>query len=1524
MYRFIPPERFPEQGIDPEDVPIGTLAAEDHPPFLPDRFGGNAYGLGFAEQMALGPGESEFLESLDLADTRQVAVHYRHINDILKRLGLLIRYAASGRPFYLIPRQFVAHFMVEIQALADEIVAFLKDLLSRRLRETMLVGLAATDSDLLLPEIQRRMPHLQFTVIDGLEGLTAERRPLEALVVVGDPSLFALNDLAAMGRDPEVNPESRESYGRFVAGRLYDLLSEDGELILLGEHPLVQSEQSIRVRFRKPEEHKRFLLYSHVFRTSRRPGSASGEELEVAEGDFHAFLMGLGIYHETVEGLLGGRELGQLDPEDIDLLDYQDLPLPWGSAQELLASWQRWLDPFFQGLRLDPCLPEVQKKEWEERYEVQGGLPPTLVIYQGRRRRPPVNLARLESHESLRQLAGCRRELLASYKDSFSYLNQVLKVLEDVRQGAFTALPGLELSRLKKPFEGGRQHPQFKYVLKLMAMAPLLRDMENWLNPWHILGARTPVLGNLEKLSLLGVEEGCLNQLYLVVLGHSTMARVTFGKLPETSLAPLTDLSSYRDLDEAVTVVRLYRLLSVAEAAAAAPYGRLTPWQVEELFSLYDQAIRVVTDPEMTWGGVLESDISQMGGGQAKAIRKMLKLFDLFDHLLDWPHLESAGPRLKEAMADFDQHKLSRVQMVIDLLRQIKRFVERFYAADSTARPYFFRALLSSELHGTGRLLASLGTEAGFTLLWICVHTSEKKLMNFNRLVQADTERELAGRMDKLRRALLDLRPRDLEPEWLGRLKRDLSRGRETYIHDSGLYLTLDPHTFALTPRFLDVSQELATLEADLEFTQGRSLHEVPDQRLRAIDNRIHEVGRFLLAQGERPTPALAERLQRFQTLERRQKAYLLAQVFHLPAFAANLQRLFKNCPSFTEKLLAQPVGHTLSELRLAAACKLSALYLRRIEQFQDMDLSHDLALQEFGPTAAGIVGISRPQFQGLNASLNQLVERRAWLGRILMLAVLLFQEENWARNAAKTTPPLARELVLSKKHLEDLDFLLNHHDAFRQILEGESCLAAGLTPLVNRQDPPLVEALFLLAVILAAARREGHLSEDYLERFLGLLKLIRNLALKGKSAQEAQEEHILGFARQHLAFQHYQDIQNGEAPTASLRHLLDTTRLPEGPEGEECLAAGRRLAGLDRLLKLRGLLMVTALDILMLEHRVPVPYIYRLKNLRSMGLTHYERDLYEGRRLYRGLLRLPQAVQDQLMESLSDEAQPVRLLGFGQAAELLTYANQIRLLLLGLAAGRRLHQEDPGGPVTVSFSPLARVIERKFELVNEAVGGISSRSLVDHTAIVSRLQKASHGLMLRLDPAARTASVDIQDPATLDRKIEAVRRANSLEKLKRIYHRELSQLNLTASRSLDYQERLEAAFQENAARLSEVMMERSRQAMAAEEDLKKLETIFQRAWQEGLDLPLSPDRQESLRDLFEMNVERIRTRRLYEINRRLLELNRREDLDRLWAETRTDLSRDRRLLGKDFLLLVARRFDRRERELSRLHTPAL
>ena len=1522
LYSFIASESFANLGIDPADVPLGTYPAEDHPPFLPNQFGGNAYGLGFYEQGVLSRPESELLESLDFGDPEAVAQNHKLVNDLFKRLGLLIRYSSKGKPYYLIPRQYVAHYLVEIQAKTEEISTLLGRLLPKRMREDLKVALLARESELLMPELRGRMPDAEFIEIDSLEGLTNPQDKFDAVVVAADPFDFAASQLKASGRPAPANRQEREALGYFISGLLFDLVAEGGEVLFVCDSPLEPQRNSLKVGFKLLSEYKRFLLFSHLYRTRKHYKSGPDQELVINRYDFNAFLSGLGILHETVDGFLGGASLAAVEPSGIDGLPYQNLPLPRGSSTALMKRWKRWLSPYFELTRLDTILPDMQRRQWQEQFDIEGDFAPTMVVCHGLRRRPAVSQASLESTNEIKLLSGCAPSLLADYKDSFEYVLEVIGILQQVRQSSYEKMPGLELSRLKKPFENKRCPPQLKDVLGLMAQHKRLKHLESRLNPAGVLGQRTPVLANLEKLSLLGLTPESLRQLYLIVVGHSTMTRVTFGKLPEESLTPLTELSRFEDVDQAVELLRVYRLMSVVEAAAAAG-ERLRNEQVAELFSLYDDAIRVVTSKGLTWQELLADQITRLGGVQAKAIHKMLKLFDLFEFMESWERLVLAGGRQKEALADYDSRKLARIQSVVDLISQLKKFVSRHYPGSSTARPYFFRVLLSCEFHGTGRLFPGLGTAAGVILLWICVHTSRNRLINFNTLIDLDDPMEVERRVDKLCAALLELTPEKLSPTWLNGLLQTMDQKGEAYLYGSGLYLNEDPTNRALTPRFIDPDFQLDRLEKELEQCEGLPLSEAPQSRLRAMDGTANSMGRYLgaLARdthlGRGILAALPGLAERYASLTRRMEEYLLSQLFVLKSFSANLQRLSRHCPNLVSRLLMKDRDEEQASQRSAAAQKLTAIYTRSLEQFQDMFVSHEAAQAEFGPTATGIVGLSYLQFGELTQSLKKIIAQDPRMESLMMMAVLLYQRRvNPAHGELVASQRLERGFKLSGNMRQSLQFLLDNVDTYWRIISGEDCLVS-LDDLLVRKDPLLLEALFILAVIHIAVRREGIMSEDLFNRLIELQQMIRKLTQSGSGARKAYRRRIVKHAKDYQAFLKYRDLEPGQLPPASLRYLMDTMELPSKERGS-LLERGRQEAGLLRLIRLRELYFISPLDLHMLEYDLPAAFIYNHKGLRSLGRTHFERDLYEGLRTYRGLMRLESEQQEFLLNSLADTELPLRLAGYSQACRRLTYSNQILVLLLGVSAARRLELK-PGPVRTVSFWPLAGVIERRFELINQAVSELKSEELLNKPQTLQKLFRRRDGLTLRYKPQNRTISVGIGEPEEFDRELEGMHRAGDAKELKRIYHGELRKLRLTSYSTLDYQQRLEEVFQARMDELGRQMLDRVREDMAGINAISRLLELYDEAWEEGLELPLAPNRQQSLRDLLEMNLERVRADFLQEMVARLEQTDSLPLLEQFWNQIRDILRLNRDYFGKDFDLIVAERFDAKARELDPL-----
>jgi len=96
-FKFINPDDFDALGIDPAYVPIGTYVSFKHPSQLRSRFGGNAYGVGlFEDYDRLKPKEIRQLHAISLENPEDIRVYYKELNEIYRKMGLLIRFSSLG------------------------------------------------------------------------------------------------------------------------------------------------------------------------------------------------------------------------------------------------------------------------------------------------------------------------------------------------------------------------------------------------------------------------------------------------------------------------------------------------------------------------------------------------------------------------------------------------------------------------------------------------------------------------------------------------------------------------------------------------------------------------------------------------------------------------------------------------------------------------------------------------------------------------------------------------------------------------------------------------------------------------------------------------------------------------------------------------------------------------------------------------------------------------------------------------------------------------------------------------------------------------------------------------------------------------------------------------------------------------------------------------------------------------------------------------------------------------------------
>jgi hypothetical protein len=1536
-YQIIHPEEFATLGIDPLDVPVGTFVAEDHPPFLASRFGGNAYGLGIVEHRdKLDAGEIEFLENLHFSDPKILKNNYRRINIIYRKLGLLMRFSRHGKRYFLIPINWLSHSLEDIKDKVDEIERVLLKQVYRQKKEKLNVALLTASNDLIVHEITGRMATQRFVAIDSVDRLRQTSGPLDLIVVPKDLDdlLLSLGIKSLAGST--LTQETFTTYGTYVAGRIYDLLKSGGELCIVASRPFPRTNQEIWVEFRNPDDLRNFLLFTHIFRSKKRYRGRSGSLMRVHLADFYNYLSGIFIYREDLKSVIGERDPMQITAEEIDRLPHLDLKIASARRINLESRWDKVLAPFFEKITCHSKLAPSLKENWERNYIVEGELPDNLQVYVGRKREPSVILERLEQEERASGMAGCSLALVADYKNTFNYLLSVLAVLADIRAKRFEQLSELEFNRLYNPFAAPKnRYRAFSHLKQLMKHTSRLNRLESLLNPDRIEGETTKVLENIEKLSHLGVSPALLREIYLIVVGHTTMGRITFGKLPEKTLKSITDQANIKTLEEMADLLRIIRLLSMAEIAASLE-DKLTKEQGKELFSLYDEAIWIAADPQLDWEALHDQKIAALGGAQNLAVRQMLKLFNLFEYLDSWADLENKGPFQKEALADYRPEKLEQINQVLELIRITNEFKERFYEREAFSRPYFFRKLLNCKFHGTGHIFPLLGTRAGFILLWITINASPGNVINFNPLVSYDHHAS-QDRLARVREALEPLEPEQLHFTHLSGIKKTLSHNQPAFIFDSGILLRHNQMTQATEVIFIDVMDNLRKVELILQSAQERLIPEIPITELKNMDRLYRELDSY------------QQHLQQFSTatgmdndLLARQKAEIGLCCSSLEAlFAQKLlvpQRVFdtleiihEHCPAIGRRILNEfweldrikptkkiDFGETISAYVLRCLKKFQALVTKDRETLQNTEMFYQLAHQQFGAMTGESIGISNTQID----ILEDIVDRIGTRPKLMeaLSAALIFQDigkltlylEEYSslsqsiNHGVAGAELLRREALLQRLGMNEetsrlTNFLVEVHGLVGHVLRGEVVLPV-LDLVTSAGDELLFEAFFLHSVLAAAAYREGIMVEGLLDRFLSL----RQVALRVIRGETSWQTHLDGEFKekgQNLLTE-TDEIRVGQQGHLALFSAWD------GLDGDQGLRRkGQDAAALERLFRLVGLADIDLVDVQMKILDMPVSFIYHKKGLKSTGMQKFEKDLGRALTVYDALMALDEEIRRHLFDKLTPGRDVLRIYGLEYVAKYLESENWLKLLILTLRGLDRFCRNN-GKPCVVDFHDLSQVIDRRHQAVSVELAAFPTDRIFTDGRLLSRLSRAGVGLMLKQNERERVVKPLYQDRLQVHQVLERIRSQENISRLKNLYHRELKRLKNHDYDTEDYQELLSDSFHERLQHLIDSTLKSAQTRMRQQRSFSSIERIFAELLELAEENRFSEEQVQLVKDLYEFNRDRLRNRRLEMIYREINSCKEAADLMELWKEIRAELLNNRRHFGKEFEDLVTARFD--------------
>jgi len=1545
FFRLINPEDYPLYGIDSQDVPMGTFASEDHPSYLPSRFGGNAYGLGLIEQSVLTDADTEFLESIHFEDPHEIAKHARSLNAIYQKLGLLIRFSTSGKRYFLIPINLVAHSLREINGKADEIEEQIIRYIWETRTERLEIGLLTTDRDLIVHELAARLSSHRMVLFDSLEKLHSWRIPLDIVIIPNDVFEYLLGQKLPRVSRRSLSRRRLLQYAMYLAGKIHDLLDRNGQFLVLAHAPAPREDHVCRVRFRSDEELKSFLVFSHIFSTRRDyTSSAPKTTMDIHVADLHYYLGRFAYSEPHLRQLFNEQRPEQLSIEEIHGLPRLNLKLPESYMKNPEKSWKVAFEPYFSTLQLRRKSPKHQSQYWEERLDVDCELPESLLVYAGRPRQPEISLADLEDEIKTSGMQGCSLPLVAQYRNSFKYVLDVLTVLTQIRDQEFHKLSELERTRLSNPF---RSHSEsFNAVLRLLAQRSRLEKVREILNPDHIEGPVTPILENIPKLALHGLTPAQLREILLIVVGHSTMSRIVFGKLPAKTLKPITDRAKEGNYPEILELLRACRLMSIAEIAAALG-DEFTGEQAREIYRIYDDAINVATNPKIDWEKLHDLKVSALGGVRNKAIREIMKLFNLFELLDDWQELLDKGAFEREVICDHQPDKLQRLEEALQLARTAQRFKEQFLGDYLFGESFLFRQFLETEFHGTGHLLPRLGAYAGFVLLWIAVHSSEKRIVNFNPMLAAVPEDRTEERAGQIRETLNRIEIERLHTAFFQEVRQTLAAGRSAFVFDSGVRMVLNPETRALDVSYVDVDENLVQIEALLFHFESQRLRGISLKSFQDMERLFSELASYRDYLAQEHCYLRCDPFQRSEILEEKGKTIgemetwlkgiFRSQIFIPEEIYETISVLASHCPQVLRLVL--PEFHVFGSLiehwptrqkqplgSYVMHCleKFQALITKNRGAFQDPNTFYQLAKHEFGPLAEEGIGASHAQLDILEYLLDR-VQQRPHYYQALTLA-LLFQDigkiESYGEvhpevdlcwtHAARGAQVLRKAGILKSydldSHVEDLVIrLVLHHGLSGHILLGEEPLTA-LENYTRYEDDRLIDVFILHSILAAAAVEEGLMVTDLLDQFLSH----RALALQILSLSADWRQRVREMLR-----------EKGEAVLTDFRLTADgpPMKLDKGRHycgftdedlEDESLWHGRQCAALERLLKLMSLPWVDYQDLQMHLLRMPVNFIYHKKKLKSVGLDTFDRQIKSAEKLLQILSQLDAEIRYYLLYCLDHLGAGMRVYHFAPLGRFLEPENCIKLLLIAFQTFHKEYGPETRGGL-ISFRALGQVVDRRHQVVSSILTDMPFPTRCFDAVSTASISENFGEVRFEANPQEPAVQVVYRDAAEYHQMADALTGSLSHEDLARRFAQLVGELKFKLPYDTRHlEEELQQVYENQVLRINEHILKSIQASLDRAGHFSELQEIQEGITRQLASVSFSDDQRLLFKEMFEYHRSRLRDRYLDAMHREISSLESEEDLVAFWNRTKLELFSYRGYVGKEYESLVAQFIDRK------------
>jgi len=1549
FFRLIRPEDYELYGINPQDVPMGTFASEDHPSFLPSRYGGNAYGLGLMEQSVLSRGDTDFLEDFDFQNSVEISRNAKRLNAIYQKLGLLIRFSRKGKRYFLIPINLVAHSLQDIKTKADEIEELIFQHIFDTRTEKLDVGLLTSSHDLLVHELAARLTSHRIFLFENIEKLSSWQLPLDIVVLPKDPYEFLLEQKLPRTIRRPMSRKRIFNHAMYLAGKIYDLLEPGGMVHVLAHSPGPQGNEVCKVRFRTEEDLKHFLLFAHTFKTKGKYAGRPGQmTLDIPISDLHYYVNRFEFFDPQLKGHLPQHKVEEFTIDDINRLPHLNFKLPRNLINDPEKQWQRIFEPYYQTRVLKRKTPRHHHQYWKDRLEVDRELPESLFVYVGFKRKPAVDLAQLEQDIRTSGMQGCSLSLVAEYRNSFRYVLDVLRILEQIKNNDFPELSEHERARLSNPFK--TPTASFAPILSLLKKNKKLLQVREYLNPDQIEGHYTPVMEHIPKLALHGFHREWLTEILLIVVGHTTMSRIVFGKLPADTLKPITDRAKEGAPQDTLDLLRVCRLMSMAEIAASLGES-FKAGQATELNRLYEDAIKVATDSRLSWNELQDFCISALGGVQNKAVREMLKFFNLFEFLDTWQEYLSKGIFEKEVICDYEPEKLNLLNQALELADTAEEFKQEFMVNYVFGHSYFFRQFLHSEFHGTGHLFPKLGARAGFILVWIAVNACERHVINFNPMLAGIQEERKDLRIKKIRDRLLGIPRERLHQGFFQQIMKALQEGGPAFVDDSGLRIISNSQTRTIDVSFVDLEENIQQIDSLLNHFESQKLRGINLKNLQDLEIRFSELESFhqyLKGEGVSTERGLTENGGEFAAedekideIEWRLRFILQAQVFLPEEIHDNVSLLARHCPEILRFFLPelQDLGNllenwptrekrSLGSYVMRCLEKFQALVIRDRNAFQNQSAFYQLAKKEFGPLAEEGIGVTHAQMDVLEYLVER-VQQQPFLYQAMTLA-LLFQEigrlesyygklDDAVRflSHGERGGAILEQLKILKRYRLDprverlVIVLVRNHGLLGHVIQGDEPLGS-LSAVTARRDESLLDVYVLQCILGSASVREGMMVSDLLDDFLFHRSLCFQVMQSGGDWEKWMPGH---FRNRGAAFHDDVQLLSLSEARQSAHHEAPLSYAPEKLQ-DKVLWKGMQALAFERLLRLLGIQHIGIQDVQMVLQKKPLNFVYHKKKLKSVGFQNFERHLQRAVKIHGLLLSLSPSIRFYLLHGLDHLGGAFRIGDFSSLAGALEEEECLKVLFLAFQTlNHHFGLGHKGG--AVRFGELGENVLRRREALQNTLGHFSfpkKFSLKGQPFVQPGVVDKIH---FEVSPSEPILLVSYHDADQFNLMVQCLERIWNHEELNERYKNLVHELREKLPHDTkSFEEELRSVYRRQRTKINENILRVFQEELSEAEDFSQLTAIGKDLSAQQPERHFLEHQKFLLKEMFEFHLSRIRDEYLRRINQEINLLDTQKSLADYWNQLKYELYAHRSYVGKEYESLIARFIDERMESL--------